>query len=318
MPTEIMNSAFVNDVRPQPIHIPPFKNYQDQIYRHCKRNNLPVSDGSIKIGTFSEYRRIENSFVRDVGEAKFRINLDFQNLVKCTPQWLQQATLGTCVLSQGFYGNCLSSIPYFGRCNVGVASGVQNLDISPGEGGLISVRGQYSLDFESADAFMICFSKSKELHDGSLDPSYDSAWSIGPDSILEFAKRISKEILARLGKKEGILRETVGPFANRPGFFMPERDSFDGLAISFEIYEVEYIAKAIHVSSADDATLSEIYSMSERCYFLKEESFSLEREVRMIFRPLFVNRHDGKLYAMPNYLESLYLPANLILDLVGF
>lgn len=288
------------------------------LYKHCKAVHLPQPGQLMRLGTLSEYRRIENNAVRDEHEGTFRVSLAFPDRTPVAIDMIRRATLDTSPLGAGSSINNLRTNVFYGWNTIGSVYSTDNVQIERGAEGEIWITGTVDMHFEGADAYVLCLSTSEEVGSVILDAGYDSTWSIKQGSVLEFAEKLRSGLHSILmnNASQCFMRETIGPM-NAPGFSPPPTNEHMAHTVSVEIWDVMYDDRRIDVSSQiTGQTVSDVHARLDRSAAIKPTSFSNEREVRLLLRPLAIDRRSGKRYLFPNHLTPVFLPVEPLLSFI--
>jgi len=286
------------------------------LFKHCKDAHLPRPSSNLRLGTLSEYRRIENEAVRDGLEGIFKVTLNFSKKTYVKFDALKQATLGTLMIVPGTSRGNLNANFFNGRFTNGSVYSTDSIEFEAADKDGLNVLGSVDILAEGADAYVLCMSTSKDDGAVILDPEYDSVWSIKSGSVEEFAGRIATYLCSISQVRQSFCSETIGPL-NAPGFPPPPQNEYMQWRFSAEIWEVIYREKTIEMSTTiTDEIIQDIFNSLDRSAFIKPEEFSHEKEVRIIFRPVMIDTRDGRRYLFPNYLNPIFIPFDPLLGFV--
>ena len=273
--------------------------------------------GTLRLGTLSEYRRAENHAVRDEHEGTFKVSLDFPQETTVSIEALQRATLHTSPVSLGTSANNIRTRTFSGRFTEGCVFSVDNVSVASRTDEKITLSGNVTVHSEGADAYVLCLSKDPKVGSIILDPEYNSVWSIKTGSILDFANEMIKVLTPLLATGEYVSQESVGPFV-APGFQFPrsKRNQLQFCLVA-EIWPVLYREREIVLSSdISENVVREIYSCIDRSASIKPSHFIHEAEVRIIFRPSFIEPSTNRRFLSPMHLKPVLLPFDPFLDMI--
>lgn len=278
------------------------------LYKHCKGIHLPQAGAAIRLGTISEYRRIENDAVRDKHEGTFRISLNFPRQTRVGIINLRRATLDTSPLGAGTHDNNLRVVTFNGDYTTGCVYSTDSVTIEKRTEEDIYLSGTVNIFAEGADAYVLCLSRSNTPGSVIRDPEYNAIWSIRPGCVLGFVRDLSAHLHTFLSEGDYFSGETIGPF-HAPGFSPPPQSEYLGFGISSEIWQIIYRDRTIEVKTdITEEIIRDIHQSLDNSAIIKPLSFSHEEEVRVLFRPVLVDKRDGKRYLFPNYLKPALVP----------
>lgn len=275
------------------------------LYKHCKGIHLPRSGGYIRLGTLTEYRRNENEAIRDEHEGTFGVTLNFPKGTSIELDALRRATLDTSPLGTGENRNNIRATVFGGCHRVCCVFSTDNAVVEQRTEKEITLSGTVDIHAEGADAYVLCLSTSNDAESIISDPEYDSVWSIKQHHVFEFTKYMIDQLRVLLSDGKHFCRETVGPF-NAPGFSPPPRSEHMVFGVQGEIWEVTYRDRTIDISTTiTEEVVQDVYECLDKSASIKPESFSHEKEVRIIFRPLLIDKRDDHRYFFPYYLKPM-------------
>jgi hypothetical protein len=229
---------------------------------------------------------------------------------------LRRATLDTSPLGIGANFNNIRTSPFDGICTTGSVYSTDKVEIEQRTEKEITLSGRVDIHAEGADAYVLCLSTSNDVESVILDPEYNSIWSIRSGSVMDFTNHLAAHLMTLLSKDKHFSPETVGPL-NAPGFSPPPQNEHMVSGVSSEIWEVTYRDRIIDVSTAiTKEIVQNVHGCIDRSASIKPKSFSHEKEVRIIFRPVLIDRRDGRRYLFPNYLEPAFVPFEPFLSFV--
>lgn len=280
----------------------------------------------MRLGTLTEYRKNENAAIRDEYEGTYKVILRFPEPTKIDMKALQRVTMGTSPtlstipISSGESKDNVMATSFAGYHTSGSLFCVDQVTVWARSDNDITLEGSVTLHAEGADAWLLCLSESDVLGSTIPDAGYNSAWSIQPNNVFEFAKRLA--IYMRNSFYTGtnnrathFTDETIGPF-RLPAFRNPPRDNHMNFFVLPEIWKVNYQTRNIRISSGiSDSVVQKAHSRLDQCASIKPNTFSHEQEVRIVFRPTMIDSSNGKRYFFSNYLNPILVPFD---ELMGF
>jgi hypothetical protein len=89
------------------------------LYKHCKSIHLPKVGGFVRLGTLSEYRSNENTFVNDAEEGIFHVSVCFPDVISVSKDWLRSVSIDTSPLATGTYRNNVRIQVFMGSLTAG-------------------------------------------------------------------------------------------------------------------------------------------------------------------------------------------------------
>lgn len=296
------------------------------LYRHCKTKDLPRIGSTIRLGTLAEFRTNENAAVRDKDEGLFRVSLTFASDTNVDCDKLKRLTLGTAPEVAGFHDSNLTTQVFAGNFTTAaihctdddlfIGQSAMNVDANVPQQKFISLRGTINIMAESADAYLLCFSRSNRPKSVIMDSAYDAMWTLPAGNISQFANKMVV-LLAEVLKQGGCLSDkTIGPL-NAPGIAAPPVGDGFFPAVEVSIAAVQYRDKEMLLSrDLTEDLISEVHERIDNSPIIKPRAFEHEDEVRMIFRPVMIEKATGNCYLFPNYLNPQFILADRLMELV--
>lgn len=290
----------------------------DRLHKHCAREFLPRKGGKLRIGSLSDYRKIENEAVLDRSEGMFYIKLNFDGQEEFSNEWIRDISFESISSLDGPKESRrnLFSRGFRGRDCGGVISAIDDLERKTHADGKNRILGSIEIEFESSDAFLFCMSRGGEVGSVIHDAEYDASWSILRSEVKEFEYLLGECIIKHIEENgEGILRSTVGPFA-APGFYFPNAEEYPNYryTVLTKSFDVEYTERAIDVHRESDIAVNDLKNMFERSAEIKTCEFRSEDEFRFIIRPVF-GGGDGYFF-LPNHCEPILIDCDPFLDFI--
>lgn len=223
--------------------------------------NIRKDCNTIRIGTLYGFRAIENEQLRDAGEGTFRYSVEFPEPTKVSHEWI-------------------SAFEVEGGAESGIDSGVEanitGFSIMP-DGVVVE---SMSLSGSCHNCWIYCLSKSSGSA-GNISDTHQDKWSISIDKLEEFANYLAVQLLDSL-----VFSDLPESIANDFGLL----ELGKRLSVKFEIRDVGYGSREVHLLSEDDLPISEIEFIRDSVAFIKPKMFVDEREVRIAFWLYFDNK----------------------------
>lgn len=287
------------------------------LYKHCPSKFYPSTGKSLRLGTLSEYRVIENDAVRDEYEGLFNIDLVFDGTKQFEIDWLIRTSFGTWKpsMNDGSYFRNLSQRVLSTPRAVGVVYSTDDLTIERNYSGSIRPTGSIFLHYECADAYVFCMSENQETGSVIYDDSYDTFWKLPRTNLDKFCESVSRLLISHFQSDFKQEVDTIGPFQGAP-FGLPSAFPRKlALSVVYSVQVVQYQDKKIQLCEQSQKVLDEVVSMIDRSDYIKEPRFSPEREVRVVFRPCLAS--DQEFFLFPNRLTPCLLPCENVLEYIS-
>ena len=293
---------------------------QTSVFKHCKTDHLPKTGRLFRIGTLSQFRVIEDDAVRDEMEGKFNVEIVFKHPVCAEAAYLSDLTCGSTSITLSkdiaYANNNIGSSVFLGRRTVGeVLSFNERIHVKPMGTSKIKVQGQVSLSFEAADAYVFCLTESPE--EGSLiyGSSYDARYGIPVTNLINFLNLMSEAVFQELTKGDWMSKEEFVGTASLPAFSAPaSRMNSLSICVIPTVHRVTYIEKAYMVDDANPLHVQNVSKLFDHADITKPARFSIEQEVRLIFRPVLTDGED--IYMIPYKLKPIFVPCEPCLKLL--
>ncbi|MDX6756852.1 hypothetical protein, partial [Klebsiella pneumoniae] len=147
------------------------------LVKSCNKKHHPNTSGTIRIGSLTEYRDLENKQVEDREEGFYRINFDLKD------KWI--------------------SIDLFNHLNNSHLSHfrgyVKSLSMKGGDGASVLVDYQANYEWVNLNRFIFCITKAERVEDAQdIFSGYDDSWSVDYKKIAWMKKAMEKNVLQKV------------------------------------------------------------------------------------------------------------------------
>lgn len=303
----------LNDLSSQPYYTD-----NDVIYKHCRPEHLPESGRSFRIGTLSDFRTIQDRYVRDDDEGKFHLNLRFPEGTKLSRRFLNDITLSTMpgLFIKGAFSTSdnSGSALFQGERVVGQVHGHSDqLKITDTKAGSLIVGGDFVLSLESADAFVFCLSQNSSKGSEIFGNEYTARWEICANRIHEFVHLIEQRVFEAVLGGQGITSDFIGVH-DEPAFRPPgDLGKLEPMIFS-TVRSIRYAPKKYQIATEDPGHLVHVRESFNDSDATKDPRFADEKELRIIMRVFYTDRK--RLYMMPNRLKPFLLSCDDALHVI--
>lgn len=230
-----------------------FGSEPQNLFKHCSLEfNVAKGCNTIRLGTLWGYRKEEDELLKDEGEGKFDVSLQFPELTQVSQGW-------------------------FSEIDDGTSSTVQ-IDQAMFTGAGVAIKG-ITFNKSEYNAWIFCTSFG-DAGVGSVTQTHDSAWLIRGETVNEFGNYLSQLLLANI-QADDLPPHLVKQYSLR--------DFQTRLGIQFEARSIEYGNRTIEIGSETDFPIEKLRELRASIPFTKPERFSDEREFRFIFWLTFDN-----------------------------
>lgn len=252
------------------------------LVKSCKRQYNPKTSKTIRIGSLSEYREIEDTQIADKEEGHFRINFDLSNK--------------------------LIGIDLFNYLNDSHRSALTaRIDtLSPGEMDHTHVflkKYQAGYEWINNNRFIFCITKVNTPEEAlEIFPDYDDYWHVNIFQMRRFLNQLSDNLLLEIKERTSSGEEL---------FDIPVAD-YEKLSIDAYQQEIIYRHRDLYLGNNDIGPMEEfIKGLFENIKFIKPDSFSHEKELRLIFDVYY----DGAL--IHPKIKSIIIPSTGLDSLIS-
>lgn len=223
------------------------------LVKSCNKKHHPNTSGTIRIGSLTEYRHLENKQVEDREEGFYRINFDLKD------KWI--------------------SIDLFNHLNNSHLSYfrgyVKSLSMKGGDGASVLVDYQANYEWVNLNRFIFCITKVERVEDAQdIFSGYDDNWSVDYKKIAWMKKAMEKNVLQKV--KELI---SSGEIIFGSGYNDPSK-----VTVRSYTQDIIYQTRDLYLGNKDIDAMSEtLISLFENVKFIKPVEFKKEKEVRFVF-----------------------------------
>lgn len=292
----------------------------ESLFKHCKPEHLPNSEGFIRLGSLSDFRRQENQFVRDDGEGTFELRLQLAGEVELSREWLYNITFGSSIAantrfpSRAILSNNLGVSGFRGELTTGIITVFEDLTISKDLGSHLVASGEIRIRFDQHDSLVFCFSKKESPNSVILDDNYSKTWCLRDANMQPFFDMLVDAAINSVAVGAASTDRMVGPVADSI-FQIPEDIALEELQVgaSFCVSDVKYLDRLSDVEDENDWPIERVRKVLDYAAFFKPERYCHEEEVRLTITPML--RFGDRAWPIPTELKPVLIPWGELLEL---
>lgn len=247
-----------------------------------------IRNGTLRLGTLAYYRATENQEIADKGEGQYSFTVKLDGEVRVSTYWFDTLNAG---LQIG------SVEPHYYPGNM--TAWLDKIDFVRDGPEHVKMKDTVIRIFrESPNCFVFCMSAVESLSEcQTIFSGYDDCWGIAKTQAKEFCIETAKILLETL-KAEYRSGKPILPEG------LPGGLDIDKLSINCIWSEVMYVPRELHISEANNDTLSQFLEKMESMAFIKPpEPFAKEKEYRFQFNIMHGN------YLLEPRVESIIIDA---------
>ncbi|MNO88801.1 hypothetical protein D3C76_802670 [compost metagenome] len=227
--------------------------------KSCKKSRH-ANNGTIRLGTFHEYRETEIQQIVDKEEGIIKLYLNFEGDVKISLE-LFDAISPDLKIGK-------TSPPIFPRKT---KSFFHNLSYTqPDEDHVILNNVSATIITEAYNGFVFCMSKAS--HAGEFVgrfPEYDDYWNISESSIVEFGDTLGH-----------ILLEEIGTQRTKGNHIIPEKIPLESIELFSLTSSITYMEREIRVTNEEPLSIEDTQQLLSHIEFIKPIKYEPEKEFR--------------------------------------
>ena len=223
------------------------------LVKSCKKKYNPLVSQTLRVGSLSEYREIEEDQVVDKEEGFFRIKFDLKK------KWIKTDLFN----HLNFSHNSDFSARNISLNLMGSDQGYMFIDYT----------GEY--EWANKNRFIFCISKINAHEDStSIFPDYDDYWFVSLFRQQSIREEMAKSLFS-------VVKDKI-----RSGEKLFDHDIDDLSLLEIKSYsqDIAYGHRDLYLGNSDiDRMTDFLVSIFDNIKFIKPERFSPEKEVRFVF-----------------------------------
>lgn len=241
------------------------------LVKGCEKSHN-IRNGTIKLGSLSEYRATEIQEIADREEGILKFKLTFDGTVTINAQWFEAIFAGVYKFTQK------PTIQFPGIYKVKA----EKITIVSHTSTTVTVRDTSVFIYrEALNSFIYCMSSVATLEEGvGIFPKYDDCWYIHEANAIEFGIEIGNQLLDSVKKAH----HTDQPL-------IPHDIDVDKISLIVKPGKVRYIPRDIHITEVNISTFYEFVELMTDMSFIKpRDPFATEKEYRFHYTFVLNNK----------------------------
>jgi len=241
------------------------------LVKGCEKSRN-IRNGTIKLGSLSEYRATEIQEIADKEEGVLRFKLTFDGTVTINAEWFESVFAGMYKFTQ----KPPIQFPGFYRYEVEKMTLVSHTSTT------VTLRDTTIFIYrEALNSFIYCMSSVATLEEGvGIFPKYDDRWYIPEASAPEFGSVIGNQLLDALKKAHGTDKPLISKDID-----------VDKVSLFIKQGKVRYTPREIHVTELNVSAFYEFIELMMDMSFIKpSDPFVTEKEYRFHYTFILDNK----------------------------
>ena len=249
------------------------------LVKSCSHKNHPNNSGTLRIGSLTEYRDLENKQVEDREEGFYRIKFDLKD------KWISTDLFNHLNYA---HNSCFSAH-------------IHRLHMKANSGPAVLVDYQADYTWINSNRLIFCITKIDRVEEAqSIFSNYDDSWAVSYSKITWLKNAMERKIL---DKVKGMIGS--GDFIFGSSF-----NDESKIIIKSYAQDIIYQSRDLYLGNKDIDSMADTFiSLFENVKFIKPVDFKKEKENRLVFDFYY----DGNI-VFPE-IKSLIIPAQGVVEL---
>ncbi|TBN41964.1 hypothetical protein EYE42_06075 [Paracoccus subflavus] len=281
-------------------------------FKYCSQEHLPHISNNIRLGTLSDYRKIDDNLRADPQEGMLEVILNFDNANVSKEWYADLLKIGVNkrdvdYLRLGNTGAQYKTSYYVDIDSQSYLISVQTSEkfsITASQGGRFSIIGTITIGFQQTDGLIFSMSTAAEVP--TFKEGNDSLWSIpqhGMQTFAEYLRDVMQKFHNGFSVPERRLR--VPPNFNQLQREAAEHGNFD-MKFLVRHGPVNYLSPFVVIKTEADFNRTHLEDIIEQYPFTKRRRFAFEREYRISLKETLIFP-DGSTRAYPGEFRPMVI-----------